>query len=274
MIRIISPDLDLARIAESGQCFRLLESAPGRFCLTARGRVLHLRAVSGGAVLYCSQTDFDALWRDYFDLETDYAGFRAAVPAEDSYLSEAVCRGQGIRILRQEPWETLASFIISQRKNIPAIRRCVETLSDRYGQPLRGGLHAFPEPERLAGLDESALRACALGYRAPYVLRAARMAASGALEGLEKLDDEALRAVLLTVPGVGPKVADCVMLFAYHRLARFPRDVWINRVVAEKYGGTFPLERYAGFAGVVQQYLFFAARSPGRPLLALNRLEC
>jgi N-glycosylase/DNA lyase len=261
MVNLRSPDLDMEKISESGQCFRLIPTAPQHYRLIARGRVLHIRALCGGAALNCTRPEFDAVWRDYFDLDTDYAAFRAAVPAEDAYLSAAVRAGQGIRILRQDPWEMLVTFLISQRKNIPAIRRCVEALCSRCGQPLEGGVYAFPTPEALSGLEDDALCACSLGYRTGYVRTAARRAAAGALDGLEALDDEELRRRLLVFPGVGPKVADCILLFGYHRLGGFPRDVWINRVVDEVYGGRFPLERYAGFEGVIQQYLFFYARS-------------
>jgi N-glycosylase/DNA lyase len=215
-------------------------------------------SVPGGAELDCSRLEFEEVWRNYFDLDTDYRRFRAAVPAGDRYLTAAVRYARGIRILRQDPWETLVTFLISQRKNIPAIRRAVEELCRRWGDA-----DGFPPPERLALLSEAELRECGLGYRTGYVLAAARMTASGALDlpALERLPDGALLDALRTVPGVGPKVAACVALFGFHRLSGFPRDVWINRVLDREYGGSFPLERYAGFQGVMQQYLFYYART-------------
>lgn len=263
MVNLVQEDLDLQKIADSGQCFRLTQEAPGRFRLLAKGRALRLRALSTGAQLECTPEEYDALWRDYFDMDTDYAAFRRAVPAEDGYLTAAADCGRGIRILRQDPWETLVTFLLSQRKNISAIRRAVETLCARYGDPVPGGGAAFPAPARLAALEEADLRSCALGYRAPYVLAAARMAADGTLDfsALSALDDDALLSALQAVPGVGPKVAGCAALFGFHRLAGFPRDVWINRVIDREYGGEFPLERVAPFAGVAQQYLFYYART-------------
>ena len=159
----------------------------------------------------------------------------------------------------------LVTFIISQRKNIPAIRACVETLCSRYGEPI-GTTYAFPTPAALAEADEEALRACALGYRAGYVLAAAQMADAGTLDlsALVSLEDDQLAESLMTVPGVGVKVANCVSLFGYHRIAAFPRDVWMNRVIHEHYRGRFPLYRYKGFAGVMQQYLFYYARYEGK----------
>lgn len=262
-MKVINADLDIQKIADSGQCFRLTGEAPGRFVLRAKGRALRLRALPCGAELDCPREEYDALWRDYFDLDTDYAAFRRAVPPEDGYLTAAADCGRGIRILRQDPWETLVTFLLSQRKNIPAIRRAVETLCVRYGDPIPGdGGCAFPAPERLAALEEADLRACSLGYRAPYVLSAARMAADGRLDfaALNAMDDDALLSALETVPGVGVKVASCAALFGFHRLRGFPRDVWINRMIDAEYGGSFPLERVAGFEGVAQQYLFYYAR--------------
>ncbi len=266
MVTIQNPDFNIRKIADSGQCFRLNTDAGGGYTLVARGRALRLRNTPGGCALGCTREEFDAVWRDYFDLETDYAAIRNGIDPKDAFLQRACEFGRGIRILRQEPWETLVSFIISQRKNIPAIKRCVETLCLRYGEPVSGadeGVFAFPAAERLAALDEAQFLACSLGYRAKYVLAAARMAASGELD-LEKiglLEDGALLEKLMSVPGVGAKVADCAMLFGYHRLSRFPRDVWINRVEAREYGGAFPVERYHDSAGALQQYVFYYARS-------------
>ena len=261
-----NPDFDLRKIAESGQCFRLNANNEGVYTLVALGHVLRLRETPTGCELTCTQAKIDARWQDYFDLERDYAAIRSGVDPNDAFLNRACAYGRGIRMLRQEPWEMLVSFIISQQKNIPAIKRCVETLCSRYGEPIAdaGERHfAFPTAARLAELDERCFLDCSLGYRAKYVSAAARLVASGALDlaGLAALPDEALQTALLSVPGVGEKVANCVLLFGYHRLGRFPRDVWINRVIEREYGGAFPLERYPGTAGALQQYVFYYARS-------------
>lgn len=266
MITVANPDFNIQKIADSGQCFRLNPSNDGGYTLMANNRVLHLWDTENGCRFDCSQAEFDAFWRDYFDLATDYASIRAQADPEDAFLQQACAYGAGIRMLRQNPLEMLISFIISQRKNISAIKFCVEALCARYGEPIESGEGAqlaFPSANRLAELDEAHFLACSLGYRAKYVLSCARMIANGALDldVMADLDDEALFSVLLTVPGVGEKVANCVMLFGYHRLSRFPRDVWINRVIDQEYGGAFPLERYLGAAGVLQQYIFYFARS-------------
>lgn len=265
MITITNTDFDIRKIAESGQCFRLNPNSSG-YTLVAKGRLLRLTGTDGGCALDCSQTEYDAVWRDYFDLGTDYAAIRAQADPADTFLRQACDYGTGIRMLRQEPWEMLVSFIISQRKNIPAIKFCVEALCTRYGEPIDCAgerYFTFPSAERLAALDETHFLDCSLGYRAKYVLSAARMIATGALDlsGIDAMDDDALFSALLTVSGVGEKVANCVMLFGYHRLDRFPRDVWINRIEAREYGGLFPTERYPDTAGILQQYIFYYARS-------------
>lgn len=266
MITIQNPDFNIRKIAESGQCFRLKPDADGGYTLIAKGRVLHLRDTQDGCQIDCTEAEFSALWRDYFDLDTDYAQIRAQADENDAFLRRACNYGTGIRMLRQDPWEMLVSFIISQRKNIPGIQFCIEAICSRYGEPMDSGagtVYSFPSAERLSELDEAHFLACSLGYRAKYVLSAARMVASGALDlgAIASLDDEALFSALLAVSGVGEKVSNCVMLFGYHRLSRFPRDVWINRIEAREYGGAFPLERYPETAGALQQYIFYYARS-------------
>lgn len=267
MIKIQSQDFDIQKIADSGQCFRLTAETPGQYVLRAQGHVLRIGSLPDGARLFCTKAEYRAFWKNYFDMDNDYHHFRAAIPPSDGYLTAAAAYGRGIRILRQDPWETLVTFLISQRKNIPAIRRAVETLCYRYGNPLPGGDgFDFPTPDRLAALSEVELRACSLGYRANYLLEAARMVQTGKLKRKELAgkDDASLLTSLQNVPGVGPKVAGCVALFGFHRLTGFPRDVWINRIIDLEYGGTFPLAQYAGFEGVIQQYLFFYARTQAR----------
>ncbi len=263
MVEIRNDELNVKKIAESGQCFRLNPAGEGRHRLLAHGRALTLTQTEQSVLLDCAQGEFDALWRQYFDWDTDYAAIRSSVDPADAYLTRATAFGAGVRILRQDPWETLITFILSQRKNIPAIKGCVELLCSRFGEPIPGAdAFAFPRPEALANAELDCLLGCSLGYRGKYVLAAARMAVSGALDfaEMESLPDDALYEKLLTVPGVGKKVADCTMLFGFHRLGRFPVDVWIERVLAREYPNGFPLERYGAFAGVLQQYMFFYER--------------
>lgn len=255
-----NPHLDLAAIADSGQCFRWRRQEDG-YVIPALGKVLRIKATAGGALeLNCAEEEFDRLWRGYFDLDTDYEAMTAVLPAGDTYLRAAAEYGQGIRILRQDPWETLVSFLISQRKNIPAIRQAVEKLCLTVGRVIggeeEGPVYDFPSPAELSRLGEEGLRACGLGYRAPYVLRAAEVFGDGDLNSLSSLTDEALLQALCALSGVGPKIAQCVMLFGFHRLNAFPVDVWIQRVADRRYPGGIRPERFAPFAGVMQQYMY------------------
>ncbi|NCB63923.1 MAG: DNA-3-methyladenine glycosylase 2 family protein [Clostridia bacterium] len=259
-------DFDLKQIADSGQCFRLNRAADGSYNADAGERRLNIRGLGGGRfALDCGREEFETFWRAYFDLDADYGAWRRAVDAEDDYLTQAAEYGSGIRILRQDPWEMLCTFILSQRKKIPAIKSAVETLCRKYGKPFEtdGGIRfAFPAPERLAGCTVEELGTCALGYRAKYVHAAARMTASGELDlaGLGKAEDEVLLEALKGVYGVGDKVASCVMLFGFHRMDAFPKDVWIYKALDARYRDGFPYDRYRGFNGVIQQYIFYYQR--------------
>lgn len=256
-------NFDPEAIAESGQCFRVRIIAPGRVEVIQRGRRLLIDSLGGERFGFsCTQEEFHAVWEDYFDLSTDYDMFLNAVDREDAYLTRASKVGQGLRILRQDPFETLISFILSQRKSIPAIRDGIEKLCRRFGSRILAEEreeYAFPKPQRLAEASLEELSACSLGYRAPYIQATARSVAAGEMNlgSLDSLNDEALLKRLLELYGVGVKVASCVMLFGYHRLDLAPVDVWIQRVIDNEYGGVSPFPRYEGFAGVMQQYMFY-----------------
>lgn len=261
----IRDDFDLSKIAASGQCFRAVPAGEGWRFVTGR-RVLHIRRKSLRRYeVDCTRYVWKHYWMPYFDLERDYQAIRSALPPEDAYLCAAAQYGVGIRILRQDPWEMLITFIISQRKNIPAIRHCVETLCLRYGEPLSAGnevIHAFPTPAALLTAGEEGLNRCSLGYRTGYLLDAARRVSDGrlSLTELDKMSDEELLQALCEVRGVGKKVADCVALFGYGRVNCAPVDVWIQRVIRQQYGGVNPFPRY-GNAGILQQYLFHYAQT-------------
>ncbi|MCR5774682.1 MAG: DNA-3-methyladenine glycosylase 2 family protein [Lachnospiraceae bacterium] len=257
-------NLDLRQIAESGQCFRMRMTGEKSAKVTAFGKVLELKDEGNGEIWFsCSEKEFNSIWYDYFDLETDYAGYIDSIDPADRFLTEAAKYGHGIRILRQDPFETLISFIISQRKNIPAIQSAVEKLCWVCGEKISEDIYSFPSPKAIAGLSEKELSECSLGYRAPYVREAARRAACGEIdpEAMRKLPDAELFDELVSIYGVGKKIANCVMLFAYHRIAAFPEDVWIRRIEDTYYGGEFPVSEYPGYAGVLQQYMFFYART-------------
>ncbi len=244
--------LDLDKIARSGQCFRWEPAGPGAYIIPAFGRSLRVRQTGINEMeADCAPAEWDAVWAAYFDWDTDYAAICERIDPADASLRAAAEAARGVRILRQELWETLISFIISQNNNIPRIKRTLKRLCERFG--------GFPKPEALAGCGLDALREDGLGYRAPYLISAAaQFIADGPLPPGRAFEDD--RATLMTYAGVGPKVADCVCLFGLGHKEAFPVDTWVRRVVKQRYQGRFPLERYPGCAGVMQQFLFFAER--------------
>lgn len=263
-MKIHTDNFDLKQTALSGQCFRMIMQDHDTARVIAKNRVLYIKDLGGCDLdLSCSKEEYNAVWKDYFDLDTDYGRFIDSVDRSDEFLTRASRCGSGIRILRQDPFETLISFIISQRKSIPAIQTSIEKLSVLCGDRIEQELFAFPTPFAIASLSDKELADCSLGYRASYVREAAERVASGEkdLEKMGELTDEELYDELISFCGVGKKVANCVMLFAYHRIASFPVDVWIQRIEDEHYGGRFPVERYQGFAGVLQQYMFYYVRT-------------
>ena len=253
-------NFDLKQIEESGQCFRMKMTDDNHAVNVAKGRILEIRRITDDTFEFdCSGEEFNNIWYDYFDFGTDYESFISSVPEDDVFLKKAVRAGKGIRILKQDPFETLITFIISQRKSIPAIKTSVEKLCRICGNEITDGIYAFPDAKAIAELSEEDLGSCSLGYRAEYVRNAAMMVHRGELDlsVINNLSDEELLQRLKTVRGVGDKVANCVMLFAYHRIAAFPVDVWIKRMVDTYYNGRFPVERYPGYAGIMQQYMFY-----------------
>ena len=273
------PQFDLEQIADSGQCFRwskILEDGTDsassddrdsekiKYRIIAFDRILNIEQnmVSGLVTMDCSDRDYDNIWKDYFDLDTDYGKIIKQIPKDDDYLKRAASVCDGIRIIRQDPWETLITFIISQRKNIPAIKASVEKICKAAGSVIGevGGekLYSFPSPSQLSSLSMDDLNACSLGYRAQYIYKAARAVADGAvdLEKWKELSDKELFDSLCSLYGVGIKVANCTMLFGFHRMDSFPIDVWMNKIQDKYYPGGFPVEAYRPYGGVMQQYMF------------------
>ena len=257
------PGLDLDKIDESGQCFRWQKTDRG-YLIPLRGKRLTIQPAAPDCFsLNCSEAEFESTWKAYFDLNTDYAAINGRIdPEADPFLYAAMLDQRGIRILQQDTWEMLITSIITQNRNIPAIRRSVELLCAFGGDRCRDGagreFHAFPSPEQILRMGDDLLSRCRLGYRQAYVRRTAEAVCSGQLnpEGLKTMPDEECRERLLSLYGVGEKVAACVLLFGLHRLNAFPRDVWINRVLKEQYPGGFPFDAYAPYNGIYQQYLF------------------
>ena len=274
LAQITADDFDLARTLDSGQVFHWETSGPGYLGAIGREAVY---VEQRGERLFFTGISAKALAK-YFSLDHPLAEICRAFP-NDPAMTAARDFCAGLRIIRQPHWECLATFITSSMKQVAHIRQISFTLRKRYGERLpifEGEVHAFPLPYRIAELTEGELRSCALGYRAKNLLATARLVARGEanLEQWSSLSDDALRARLCDLPGVGAKVANCVMLFAYERLRAFPIDVWIERVLKQKY---FPRRRkvtaqqlrafcesyFGDHGGYAQQYLFHHARKGG-----------
>lgn len=278
MFRIEYPYLDMKKIADSGQIFRF-NVYDDEFSLVAGDKLLFIKEDKNGYILSCSKKEFNEFWLDYFDLRLDYGDFEKNIPETDVFLKDAAKYSYGIRILNQDKWEMLISFIISQRKSIPAIKSSIEKLAKVYGKKIDMKIpefiknidvdtefYTFPTPKELANADIEALNACSLGYRSPYIEASAKAVYRKDIDlnAIDSLDDEELLKALMSLKGVGIKVANCVALFGYHRIAAFPIDVWIKRMIDEHYDGEFPLELYKGYAGVIQQYIFYYGRESAK----------
>ena len=256
-------ELNPRRTFDCGQCFRWNEDGTGRWRGVASGKAAVVWAEEGRTYIECALEDI-YFWRDYLDMDTDYDDARRSIEVCD-YLRDCAAYGEGIRILRQDKWEALCSFIISECNNIPRIKGIVEKLCSLYGDAVEapwGEARSFPSAERVAELDEADLAPLHLGYRAPYILAAAKAVASGKLD-LEKtglLPCTEARAELKKLNGVGDKVANCVVLFGLHQLDAFPVDVWIKRALAENLPKGFDPSTLGKYAGLAQQYMFYHAR--------------
>ena len=262
----ITDDFDLEKIRVSGQAFRIRRMDDGAYRFITGEEVLYIKNVSQDEYeISCSKEKWNGLWYDYFDLGRNYSGIRKEMTGRHGFIDESMIRGAGIRILKQDPFEMLITFIISQRKNIPAISASVEKLCERFGKKIvteREELYAFPEPEVLSRATYEELKSCSLGYRAPYVADAANRVAKGItdLEAIKTLGDEELFNELIKVHGVGKKVANCICLFAYSRVGMVPVDVWIKRAIDERCNGVSPFELFGEYSGIIQQYIFYNMR--------------
>jgi len=260
------PCFDLDQIFGCGQAFRFEKCPDGSYIGVAFSRVLKVRKIKGKLQLFnTTPEEYERLWREYFDLDRDYERIRRHF-AKDGVMRKAMTAGGGIRLLRQEPWETLVTFILSQCNNIPRIQKIIRALCEGFGEPIsfEGRIYyTFPSPGRIAALSAQELASLRCGYRAAYIKEAAEKVASGELDlkKIADMDTQEARKALLSLKGVGDKVADCVLLFGFARLDAFPVDVWIGRVIGTLYDkNTFRKEVFGQYCGIAQQYLFYYAR--------------
>lgn len=263
MLIEIEDDFDLQKIALSGQCFRVKQFDNGIYRFVTGDSCIYIKDM--GNRLFSVSSDMDEwnhVWRRYFDFDRCYRDIFDREYNKHSFVNKAMEFGRGLRILRQEPWEMLVTFIISQRKSIPAIATAVEVLATQYGHCIQTDLEvlrAFPTPHELKSVSKEDLEKCKLGYRASYVFDAIQKVLSGTLDlqYLTEKDDEYILESLQQVYGVGKKVANCVGLFAYGRTSCVPVDVWISRAIENECRGISPFHLFDENAGIIQQYIFY-----------------
>ncbi|MBR3594266.1 MAG: DNA-3-methyladenine glycosylase 2 family protein [Clostridia bacterium] len=249
----------LAETLDCGQAFRWSEK-DGVWQAVVGNKLRRISQEGDTITIFdCDKEEFETFYTPYFDLDRDYGEIVKAVSQNEVFM-KAVAVAGGIRILRQDPWETLCSFIISQNNNIPRIKGIIDRLCENFGNKTCGG-YTFPSAEKIAALSLEDLSPLRSGFRAKYILDAARKFASGEVSSdrINALSTDEARAELMKIYGVGEKVADCTLLFGFGRIDAFPKDVWIKRAMAVLFDGVLP-ECAVPFAGIAQQYLFHYAR--------------
>ncbi|MDR2629124.1 MAG: hypothetical protein LBC30_04010 [Puniceicoccales bacterium] len=259
MIEVRNVDFCIEQIANSGQCFRINKLGTADIWqVVAFGKVLAVRRVGRNiSVFHCSPEEFQSIWVDYFDLRRDYGMIKNLIlTAGDPFLCNAVSYGSGLRILHQDLWEVIVSFIISQRNSIPRIKSTIEKLCAPYA-------YEFPSPLILSQYDEKDFCNLGLGYRARYLMDIAENVQAGTfdMEHLKTLSFGEAVAYLKNFNGIGEKVANCIALYGLHKLEAFPIDTWISRIIRNRYGGNFDTKNFSSCAGAIQQYMFFYQRS-------------
>ena len=254
-------NLSLPMTLDCGQAFRWSSDDDKLWKGIAYNKYLELYIDNDTLVLLnTTEEDFNNIWKRYFDLERDYQKIIDSI-SENEILKSASSYGSGIRLLNQEPWETLCSFIISQNNNIPRIKGIIDRLCMNFGEN-QNGVYTFPSANIIAKLSLEDLSVLRSGFRAKYILDAAKKVSSGEidLDTLKSMDIDSARQELMKIKGVGPKVADCTLLFALEHIEAFPKDVWIKRAMEKLFGGQLP-ECAVPYAGIVQEYIFYYART-------------
>ncbi len=251
--------LDISLTLDCGQSFRWSEDGDGVWHGVVKNKSVDVEIKDGELVI--TGDDDEAFWVKYFDLDRDYDAICKKL-SEDKWLSKAITAYPGIRILKQDFWEALCSFIISQNNNIPRIKGIISRLCSEFGESLGNGDFSFPSAEKLAEKTVEDLAPLRSGFRAKYIIDAAKKVASGEvnLTEISKMPIDSARAQLQKISGVGPKVAECALLYGCGRVDAFPVDVWVRRIMAELYPDGLP-EVTKGVEGIAQQYLFHWRRN-------------
>ncbi len=261
---------DLDQIAESGQVFRWERRGPENYLISAGDRVCVAYMPAPDKLAVRCPENQAAFWRYYFGLGDPYPEYWRTIntwmerDGPDAYLSKAAAAASGMVVLHQPAWEIMISFVISQNNNIPRIRASVAALCRRFGKRITTEddevYYTFPSPEALTELED--LAGLGLGYRDKYIAAIARAVTGGGLDVpmVAAMDYSRAKAALKAIPGIGEKVANCILLYGMGHLDAFPVDTWIRRVLDREFPGGFPMERYAGFGGLIQQMIFYYER--------------
>ena len=272
---------NLTHIFECGQCFRWNKSQDGSYTGVVKKNVIKIKMINNDIYVKSFGNDnLNTLFQDYFDMERDYDKIKSKLRKIDEHMEKSITYGEGIRILNQDLWETIISFIISANNNIPRIKGIIEKISKRFGEQIEWNgekYYTFPEPEQLGKASVEDLRNLGLGFRDVRVYETTQMVLNGDVN-LKNLHNEkntqAVRDELLKLPGVGPKVADCILLFSdLKRFDVFPIDVWVRRVMNDLYIHnedenkvdkklvlSMANEKFGDLCGIAQQYLFYWKR--------------
>lgn len=272
-------DFEPKHIFECGQCFRWNKENDESYTGVSMGRVINVS--KEGDTIYLKNSnleDFNNVWKEYFDLDTDYSKIKNQLKNMDEYLEKATEFGAGIRILRQDPWEMLISFIISSNNRIPMIQKAIKNLSKEYGTYIENfngkDYYNFPTPEQLNKATIEEIRACSTGFRDKYIKSTTERVINESEDvyNYKSLSTEECRKKLMEFSGVGPKVCDCISLFGMQKYDTFPVDVWVKRVMQEFYVEDdmslakirkYALDKFGDLSGFAQQYLFYYARELG-----------
>lgn len=272
-------DFDPKHIFECGQCFRWHRQDDGSYTGVAKGKVINVS--KDNDKIYLNNTnleDFNTIWYNYFDLGTNYTEIKNTLKNMDEYLDKACEFGWGIRILQQDGWEMLVSFIISSNNRIPMIQKAIENLSRKYGKFIGEyegkEYYAFPTPEELNKASQEEIRACQTGFRDKYIKSTTESVIKNKenISAYTNLSTEECIKELTKFNGVGPKVGDCIALFGMQKYDTFPVDVWVKRVMQEFYVEEdmslpkirkYAIDKFGDLAGFAQQYLFYYARELG-----------
>ncbi len=271
---------ELKHIFECGQCFRWNKNEDESYTGVIKDGILNVRKENNNIIFSgLCKNDIKMVIIDYFDLESDYKKIKERLSKIDNYMETSIKFGNGIRILHQDFWECIISFIISANNNIPRIKKIIEKISYEYGNEIEfqgKKYYTFPTPDQLSMASIEDLRKCGLGFRDKRVFNTCKMVLDNKfnLENVSKLDDSGkIKNELLKLDGVGPKVADCIMLFSLKRYDVFPIDVWVRRVmndlyihneneekVSKKMLNELAQNKFLGISGLAQQYLFYWKR--------------